>query len=98
MPEQCLDMMRNASKKFMIRKTSLEPTVYTKVEESGVELTIRHLCKPRDRRDIEEDIWETILKEFPNTKFYKIDDRNEWIETTGTNIQTITYETYEKGV
>ena len=48
----------------MIRKTSLEPTVYTKVEESGVELTIRHLCKPRDRRDIEEDIWETILKEF----------------------------------
>ena len=42
--------------------------------------------------------FKTILKEFPNTKFYKIDDRNEWIETTGTNIQTITYETYEKGV
>jgi len=39
--------------------------------------------------------FKTILKEFPNTKFYKIDDRNEWIETTGTNIQTITYETYE---
>ena len=58
------DMMKKASKKFMIRKTSLEPSVYTTVKDSGVELTIRHLCKPRDRRDIQEDIWETILKEF----------------------------------
>ena len=57
-------MIKKASKKFMIRKTSLEPVVYTKVDASGVELTIRHLCKPRDRRDIEESIWEAILKEF----------------------------------
>ena len=58
------DMIKSASKKFMIRKTSLEPIVYTSVQDSGVELTIRHLCKPRDRRDIEEAIWESILKEF----------------------------------
>ena len=58
------DMMKNASKKFMIRKTSLEPSVYTTVEASGVQLTIRHLCKPRSRRDIEENIWESILIEF----------------------------------
>ena len=58
------EMLKKASKKFMIRKTSLDPVVYTRVEESGVELTIRHLCKPRDRRDIEESIWESILKEF----------------------------------
>ena len=58
------DMIKSASKQFMIRKTSLEPIVYTSVQESGVELTIRHLCKPRDRRDIEENIWESILKEF----------------------------------
>ena len=50
----------------MIRKTSLQPSVYTRVQDSGVELTIRHLCKPREKRDIEEDIWETILKEFKN--------------------------------
>ena len=58
------DMIKKASKKFMIHKTSLEPTIYTAVKDSGVELTIRHLCKPRDRRDIEQDIWESILDEF----------------------------------
>ena len=36
--------------------------------------------------------FKTILKEFPNTKFYKIGNSNE---TLGTNMQTITYETYE---
>ena len=48
----------------MIHKTSLAPVVYTKVEASGVELTIRYLCKPRERREIEENIWESILIEF----------------------------------
>ena len=57
-------MIKKASKRFMIHKTSLEPVVYTKVEASGVELTIRYLCKPRERREIEEDIWESILIEF----------------------------------
>ena len=58
------DMIKKASKRFMIHKTRLEPVVYTKVEASGVELTIRYLCKPRQRREIEEDIWESILIEF----------------------------------
>tara|TARA_B100001142_G_scaffold327821_2_gene386398 strand:- start:404 stop:916 length:513 start_codon:yes stop_codon:yes gene_type:complete len=58
------DMIKKASKRFMIHKTSLEPVVYTKVDASGVELTIRYLCKPRERREIEEDIWESILIEF----------------------------------
>ena len=58
------EALKKASKKFLIHKTSLEPVVYTKVEASGVELTIRYLCKPRDRREIEEDIWESILTEF----------------------------------
>ena len=49
---------------FMIHKTSLDPIVYTKVEESGVELTIRYLCKPRERRDIQQVIWESVLNEF----------------------------------
>ena len=57
-------MIKEASKKFMIHKTSLAPIVYTKIEESGIELTIRYLCKPRDRRDIEQVIWESILNEF----------------------------------
>ena len=57
-------MIKEASKKFMIHKTSLESLVYTKVEGAGVELTIRFLCKPRQRREIEQDIWESVLINF----------------------------------
>ena len=57
-------MIKEASKKFMIHKTSLEPIVYTTVEESGVQLTIRFLCEPRQRREIEQDIWQEVLDVF----------------------------------
>ena len=59
-------MIKEASKKFMIHKTSLDPIVYTTVEDSGVALTIRFLCEPRQRREIEQDIWESILLNFKN--------------------------------
>jgi len=59
-------MIKEASKKFMIHKTSLRSTIYTKVEESGVTLTVRFLCQPRDRREVEQDIWESILLNFKN--------------------------------
>jgi hypothetical protein len=38
--------------------------VYTSVKDSGVLLTIRHLCDPRKRRTVTEAIWEEILSEF----------------------------------
>ena len=53
-----------ATKKFMFRKPDLEPTVITKVEASGVELTLRYLCRPTQRRDTEHNIWEDILECF----------------------------------
>ena len=53
-----------ATKRFMIIKPKLDSMVITKVEASGVELTLRYLCKPRTRREIEEKIWENILEEF----------------------------------
>ena len=53
-----------ATKKFMFRKPDLEPTVITKVESSGVELTLRYLCRPTQRRDTEHKIWEDILLSF----------------------------------
>jgi len=53
-----------ASKKYMIFYSKLTPTVYTSVEDSGVLLTIRYLCKPKRRRITEQAIWEDILEEF----------------------------------
>jgi len=56
--------VREASKHFLIHYSKLTPTVYTSVRNSGVLLTIRYLCKPRNRRGTEQAIWEDILKRF----------------------------------
>lgn len=55
-----------ATKKFMLKKPDLEPIVITKVEASGVELTLRYLCRPLLRRDSAHKIWEDILLGFEN--------------------------------
>jgi len=53
-----------ASKKYMIFYQYLTPIVYTSLQESGVQLTMRYICEPRKRRGTEHLIWEDILKEF----------------------------------
>jgi small-conductance mechanosensitive channel len=57
-----------ASKKYMIFYQYLSPTVYTSVQESGVLLTMRYICDPRQRRITEHDIWEDILRAFARFK------------------------------
>jgi small-conductance mechanosensitive channel len=56
--------IREVSRRFMIFYTTLTPTVYTAVADSGVLLTIRYLCSPRQRRGTAEAIWEDILDAF----------------------------------
>ena len=56
--------IKKASQKFLIGKQKLHSSVYTKVADSGVLLTIRYLCMPKNRRETEQEIWENILKEF----------------------------------
>jgi small-conductance mechanosensitive channel len=58
------ESIRQAAKRFMIAYPTLTPTVYTRVEASGVLLTIRHLCEPRRRRTAEQTLWEEILRAF----------------------------------
>lgn len=77
--------VREASSRFMIFYTTLTPKVWTRVEDSGVLLTMRYLCDPRRRRGTEEAIWEEILDAFaarddidfayPTQRFY--DNRSE---------------------
>ncbi|NOX65045.1 MAG: mechanosensitive ion channel family protein [Chlorobi bacterium] len=77
--------IREASKKFMIIYKTLTPIVYTSVKDSGVLLTMRFLCHVKQRRGIEQTIWEEILDRFaehedidfayPTTRFY--DNRTE---------------------
>lgn len=56
--------IKEASKKYMIFYKNLTPIVYTSVKASGVMLTMRFLCDPRQRRGYEQTIWELVLKEF----------------------------------
>jgi len=56
--------VKKAAKKFMIFYSKLTPIVYTSVRNSGVLLTIRFLCSPRQRRGAEQAIWEDVLEMF----------------------------------
>ena len=58
------ESVKHSTKRFMILYTTLTPTVYTKVGEDGVVLTLRYLCEPRKRRVTEQTIWEDVLRAF----------------------------------
>ncbi|MDA3846338.1 MAG: mechanosensitive ion channel family protein [Vallitaleaceae bacterium] len=54
--------VREAAKKYMIHYDKLTPIVYTDVKTSGVQLTLRYLCSPKQRRGTVNMMWEDILK------------------------------------
>ncbi len=56
--------MRTATKKFLIHFRKLTPKVYTSVEDSGVLLTLRFICRAREKRGRAEQIWEAVLDAF----------------------------------
>ncbi len=60
--------IKDASKKYMIFYKKLTPIVYTSVKDSGVMLTMRFLCDPRQRRGKEQAIWEEVLNVFSENK------------------------------
>jgi len=74
------ERIKEASKRFLIFYPTLTPTVYTTVRDSGVLLTIRYLCRARNRRGSEQAMWESVLEAFalepeidfayPTTRFY----------------------------
>ncbi|MEJ2501971.1 MAG: mechanosensitive ion channel [Gemmatimonadota bacterium] len=67
--QEAEQQMLKASRQFMIFYSTLTPTVYTTVKDSGVMLTLRYLCNPRRRRGTTQAIWEDIL-----TRFGEADD------------------------
>jgi small-conductance mechanosensitive channel len=53
-----------AAHRYHIKFSKLTPVVWTNVVDSGVRLTMRYLCKPRERRASEHEIWEAVLDAF----------------------------------
>jgi small-conductance mechanosensitive channel len=66
--KEAKEQIKDASKHFMIFYKTLTPIVYTSVKDSGVMLTMRYICKVKQRRGTEEIIWEAVLEEFANHK------------------------------
>lgn len=62
--EVAQDEIKKASRKYLIYYKNLSPRVYTDVKDSGICLTLRYICKPRERRGSAEQIWEEILDRF----------------------------------
>ncbi len=62
--QNAAEQLKKASRKFLIYYKNLTPIVYTTVKDSGVLLTIRFICHVRQRRTLEEKIWEDILERF----------------------------------
>jgi small-conductance mechanosensitive channel len=62
--QQAEASFREAANQYLLQYDKLTPIVYTSVEDSGVLLTIRYLCEPRERRGSEQELWESILQAF----------------------------------
>ena len=62
--EDVRKQIREASRKYMIFYNSLTPIVYTDVTDSGVRLTMRFICHPKQRRTVNQKIWEELLNRF----------------------------------
>lgn len=63
---------RRDDDRFLIRYRKLTPIVYTSMSDSGILLTLRYICGPRERRGTAAALWERILEAFaaePNIDF-----------------------------
>ena len=72
--------LQRTAQDYLIYTPTTTPIVYTDVKDSGVQLTIRYLCKPHERRTTTEVVWEEVLQAFeqhqdiqlayPTTRFF----------------------------
>ncbi|GAB4533956.1 MAG: mechanosensitive ion channel [Anaerolineales bacterium] len=53
---------RRASQKYLFKSGTITPIVYTRVAESGIELTARFLCPVRQRRTLAHEVYEAMLQ------------------------------------
>jgi small-conductance mechanosensitive channel len=72
--------LEESAEHYHIKMSKLTPVVWTSAVDSGIKLTLRYLCKPRERRSSASEIWEFILDAlagledvelaYPTTRFY----------------------------
>ncbi|HTS86906.1 MAG TPA: mechanosensitive ion channel domain-containing protein [Gemmatimonadales bacterium] len=72
-----------AAQRYALPQSAIEPAVYLSVEDSGVLLTLRIPCLPRERRQVTDAVWQDVLDAFassptidlayPTTRWYAND-------------------------
>lgn len=58
--------VNKASSQYSVHFKVLTPIVWVAVEDFGICLTLRYVCKPRERRSSEDKLWRKILDSFSN--------------------------------
>ena len=58
--------LKKAMQQHMIEYPNIKPIIYTNTTESAINLTVRYLCPPKQRRISEHEFWEALLKKFGN--------------------------------
>ncbi len=53
--------MKKAKREMLVRFENISPIIYTNSKDSGINLTLRYLCRPKEKRFTETLIWEAIL-------------------------------------
>ncbi|GHA55234.1 mechanosensitive ion channel family protein [Pontibacter akesuensis] len=79
--EAARQQVKRQSQRHLIFYEDLQPRLYTKVQENGIELTMRYMSSVLRRRQSTHLIWEDVLTEFlaspdiqfayPATRFYR---------------------------
>ncbi len=75
-------LIEKMSRHYMVHYRTFTPVVYTKIEQSGVLLTLRYLTEAKQRRSSEDSITQSVLHSFsdssdidfayPTTRFYSM--------------------------
>ena len=61
---QVKSQLKTMSQEYLVYYSALTPFVYVKISDKGVRLTLRYLCKARNRRGSEHAIMTGVLEEF----------------------------------
>ena len=62
--EKVKKAINEANEHYLLVYKNIDPIIYTKVTEKSLNLTLRYLCEPRQRRSSEHELWEDILVRF----------------------------------
>lgn len=70
--QEAKNALKKASQRYFMYYSNLTPIVYTSVEDSGVLLTVRFLCEPRQKRMEMETLWESVLTEIEKEPSFEL--------------------------